>query len=475
MTFSSPIFIFLFLPICWLICRGIPGTRGRNLFLSVAGVVFYAFGGLRYVPLFLGSVAVYYFAGRYLMRESAKKRKTVMVTAVVLSLAVLAVYKYADFTVANLNAAFSLALKPTGLLLPLAISFYTFQGISYVIDVYRNPSDGTDSFSELLLFMSFFPQLTQGPILRFRDFAPQLSGRENVPETTVAGVRRFIIGLAKKVILSGTAASVSDRIFALDAGNVLDYRLAWLAGICYALQIYYDFSGYSDMAVGLGQMFGFRIMENFRFPYGAGSVREFWRRWHISLSQWFRDYLYIPLGGNRKGKLRTRLNRMIVFLCTGIWHGANWTFVVWGVCHGILCDLEGDGIIPVERLSKTKVGRMVNRIYTFLAVMLLFVIFRADTLAQGWSLIRSIFLFQSSDSASLLLKQSLTAANCFLLLLGAVLAGNLTPRLREWASVWEERSSAAYICGCLLSIALFILCLLALARGGFESFIYAQF
>lgn len=474
MTFSSPIFLFIFLPACWIACRLIPGIRGKNLFLAAAGVVFYAFGSLRYVPLFLLTAVLFWLTGRYLMRPDAKWRKCVLAVAVVLSLGILAVYKYTDFTILNLNALFSLSLEPTGLLLPLAISFTTFQGISYAVDVYRNPDSGTSDFSEVLLFLSFFPQLSQGPIIRFGDFAPQLTAREESADRTVAGIRRFITGLAKKVILSGTAATVSDALFE-GAGGIMDWRLAWLAGFCYTLQIYYDFSGYSDMAVGLGQMFGFRIMENFRFPYGAGSVREFWRRWHISLSNWFRDYLYIPLGGNRKGKLRTRLNRMLVFLCTGIWHGASWTFVVWGVCHGILCDLEGDGIIPVKKLSESGIGRIVNRIYTILAVMLLFVIFRADTLAQGWSVIRSMFLFRSLDSAVLPLRQSLNAANCVLLLLGAALAGNITPKIKEKINGLEERSSVAYVCGCLLSAVLFVLCLLALSRGGFESFIYAQF
>ena len=474
MNFSSPIFIFIFLPVTWLICALIKRNRAQNIILAVLSLAFYAFGGLVSLPLFLVSVAVYYLAGLILMKQLPCGR-TVLILTIVLNLLVLCICKYTDFCILNINRVFSSNLKTLDIILPLAISFYTFQGISYVIDTYRNPENGTRDFFDFLLFMSFFPQLIQGPILRFSDFSPRLYGRKTEPEQTVRGIRRFITGLAKKVIISNSVAVISDRVFGMLSGSVIDWRLAWLAGICYALQIYYDFSGYSDMAVGLAEMFGFSISENFRFPYGAASVREFWRRWHISLSSWFRDYVYIPLGGSRKGKLRTRINRMIVFICTGVWHGANWTFVVWGICHGILSDLEDDGIIPVQKLSKTSAGKVLCRIYTLLSVMLLFVIFRADSIADGWLIIKSMFSFRTVSSGAYMLGSMLTGAACFVILLGMLLAGNLAPRLKAAAAELEERYTAVSVTGTVLSLLLFVLCVFAMSRGGFESFIYAAF
>ena len=472
MNFSSPIFLFFFLPAVFLLDRAIRGTRAKNIVLAAASLVFLAFGQLVFVPLFLLEVLVDYLAGRLLMRLE-KGRKAVLVLTVVLDLGILAVFKYTDFVLANLNSLFASSIRLTGIALPLGISFFTFQGISYVADTYRNRNAGTGDFWDVLLFMSFFPQLVQGPILRYGDFGPQLAAREITPERTVSGARRFITGLAKKVLLSAAAAKVADGVFAMK--GLIDWRLAWLGGICYALQLYYDFSGYSDMAVGLARMFGFSIAENFDLPYSASSVRNFWRRWHISLSSWFRDYLYIPLGGSRKGKARKYLNRMIVFLCTGIWHGANWTFIVWGLLHGVLCNLEDGGILPVDRLEKTRPGRIVNRLYTLLAVMLLFVLFRADSLADGAAMIRSMFAFSASPEGAYAAGRLLPAATCLMLVLGIVFAGGLAAKIRTFCSHLESGSKAGALAGHLLSILLFALCLTAMARGGFSPFIYTRF
>lgn len=474
MVFSSPIFIFVFLPLTWLLCRFIKNTRCVNAVLLVMSLVFYAFGDLRYLPLFVLSALVNYLAGRFLMRDT-HGRRAILTVAVILNLAVLCFYKYTDFLISNLNTALGTGIPLTKVGLPIAISFFTFQGMSYVIDTYRNPEKGTKSFSKLLLFMAFFPQLVQGPILRFGEFEPQLEQRSITADNTAEGLRRFIPGLAKKVIIAGAAGKIADTVFNSTSGSVLDWRLAWLGGICYAVQIYYDFSGYSDMAFGLARMFGFNITENFNFPYGASSIREFWRKWHISLSNWFRDYLYIPLGGNRKGKLHTELNRMAVFLCTGIWHGANWTFLVWGVCHGILSDFENLGIIPVDKLSKSAAGRVVNRIYTLLSVMLLFVIFRADTLGQGWLIIKSMFSFSCTPTGLYELSSMLTASALLVLALGIILAGNAGRKLRCGFEEYSKRGSIPMaVCGLAL-LALMMLCVFAMSRGGFESFIYAKF
>ena len=474
MNFSSPVFLFFFFPAVFVLDRIVRNNRIKNWVLAAASLVFFAFGQLVYVPLFLLSVLISYAAGRLLMKPG-RGRKAVLIAAVVLDLLVLAVFKYTDFVLSNLNLVFSASIPLTGIVLPLGISFFTFQGMSYVIDTYRDPEKGTKDFLALFLFMAFFPQLVQGPILRFESFSPQLSSRETNAALTASGVRRFITGLAKKVIIAVEAGRITDAVFSAPAGGLLDWRLAWLGGICYALQIYYDFSGYSDMAVGLAQIFGFRIAENFAFPYGAASIRDFWRRWHITLSSWFRDYLYIPLGGSRKGRVRTYLNRMIVFLCTGIWHGANWTFVVWGILHGVLSNLENAGILPVDRLAKSRAGRIVNRIYTLLAVMLLFVLFRAGDLAQGGQIIASMFRFAVTAEGRFELQDLLSLSTLVILFLGIVFAGNLAPKIRRWCSTMEQKSTAAAAVGTVCSLLLFALCIFVMARGGFSPFIYFQF
>ena len=456
----------------FILDRIIPGRRRKNIFLAAVSLVFLAFGQLEFVPLFLLSVIINFISGQLLIRYD-KGRKTVLIITVILDLGMLAVFKYTDFVISNINSIFSASIKTAGLALPLGISFFTFQGISYVVDTYRDRKRGTASFLDLLLFMSFFPQLIQGPIIRFDEFAPQISERTVTSDKTVSGIRRFITGLAKKVIVSAAAAKVADSVFAMK--GLIDWRLAWLGGICYALQLYYDFSGYSDMAVGLARVFGFTIAENFNFPYSASSVRNFWRRWHFSLSSWFRDYLYIPLGGGRKGKTRKYLNRMIVFLCTGIWHGANWTFIVWGLLHGLLCNLEDSGIIPADILEKKRFGRVLNRVYTLFAVMLLFVVFRADSLGDAAAMIRSMFSFSVTATGRYEAASLLPAATCLILIIGIVFSGSLAPKIKKQCSDLEIGSIAACYTGYFLSLVLFVLCLMALSRGGFSPFIYTQF
>ena len=474
MVFSSPLFIFFFFPVVFTLDRIVRKNRIKNILLACASLVFFAFGQLQYVPLFLASVLINYLAGLLIIR-GGRWKKTVLVADIVLNLLLLAVFKYTDFLLSNVNAVFSASIPLTGFILPLGISFFTFQGMSYVIDTYRDPAKGTKDFLNLLLFMAFFPQLVQGPILRYESFAPQIDNRQTTLGETCAGARRFVVGLAKKIIVSVAAGKATDTVFSAPAGGMLDWRLAWIGGICYAIQIYYDFSGYSDMAVGLARIFGFRIAENFAYPYGASSIREFWRRWHITLSSWFRDYIYIPLGGSRKGKVRTYINRMIVFLCTGIWHGANWTFIIWGILHGVLSNLENAGILPVDRLAKTRAGRVLNRIYTLFAVMLLFVLFRADNLAQACQIIRSMFCFSTTPSGSYELQQLLSPATCLILFAGILFAGNLTPRIRQWCSGLEQRYSLAAAAGYAASLIIFVICMFAMARGGFSPFIYFQF
>ena len=452
MVFSSAIFLFAFLPAVFLLDRLGRDLRWKNAVLALASLVFYAFGQLYYVPLFLCSVLINYLAGRLLM--SGGRRRAVLTAAVVLNLGLLAVFKYTDFVLQNLG------LPPAGIILPIGISFYTFQGLSYVIDCYRDPASGTRSFPKLFLYIAFFPQLIAGPIVKYHDIAAQIDARVCDPVRTEQGIRRFILGLAKKLLVADTVGYIADTVF---NGGTGDIRLAWLGAICYTLQIYYDFSGYSDMAIGMGHMFGFQIRENFLHPYGARTIREFWRRWHVSLSSWFREYLYIPLGGNRKGKRRAALNRFLVFLCTGIWHGANWTFVVWGLGHGLLSDLEGLGLIPVDKLEKSRVGRLLCRVYTLLCVTLLFVVFRAESLTAAGAMFAALFAGTVTPMGTILLHRLLNPVSCLILLLAALF------------SLGIRRRPLPLPLSRVLSLGLLVLSILCLSRGGFHPFIYFQF
>ena len=460
MVFSTAGFLFAFLPLVLLLERFCRSIRAKNLLLAIASLLFYAFGQLGYVPLFLLSILINYLAGLLLQRENSP-RKAVLTLAVVLNLGLLGIFKYTDFVLQNLG------LPPVGIVLPIGISFFTFQGMSYVIDVYREPESGTRDFGKLLLYIAFFPQLIAGPIVKYHDIAAQIDARSTDPERSEAGMRRFIRGLAKKLLIADGVGKIADAVF---NGGTGDIRLAWLGAICYMLQIYYDFSAYSDMAIGMGHLFGFTIRENFLHPYASASIREFWRRWHISLSSWFKEYLYIPLGGNRKGKARTALNRLLVFFCTGIWHGANWTFVVWGLGHGLLSSLEGWGILPADRLQKTRAGRLVGRLYTLLAVTLLFVVFRADSLSAAGSMLSAMFAGSVSAAGTVELIRLLQPASLLTLTLAILFAGGLREKLyaRLSAPVFRHLARAG-------SLLLLLLSILSLSTGGFHPFIYFQF
>ena len=385
MAFSSVVFLCVFLPVVCILNWLMPGIRCKNALLVVASLIFYAFGNPFYLLLLVGSVLCNYLAG--LLVTHPRWGRLFLALAVAVNLGALAFYKYLGFLVQNLNLLLGTALPVPAIVLPVGISFFTFQGLSYVIDVYRDRTLQNRSFFEVLLYICLFPQLVAGPIVKYRDIAAEIHTRRATLTDTARGVRRFILGLSKKLLLADTAAGIADTVFGLEAGR-LDIRLAWLGAVAYTLQIYFDFSGYSDMAVGLGWIFGFHFKENFDHPYSAGSIKQFWRRWHISLSSWFRDYLYIPLGGNRKGRLRMYLNKLVVFFFTGLWHGANWTYVVWGLWHGAFLVAE-DKLIPVERLRRP--FRWVGHLYTLLVVVVGFVFFRAADLQQAGLMIQNLF------------------------------------------------------------------------------------
>ena len=443
-----------------------PGMRAKNLLLMVCSLVFYAFGSLTYLPLLLLSAFWNYLAGRLVARPGGR-RKWIVAVAVILNLGLLCIFKYLDFIIENLNLIPGVALTLTGIELPIGISFYTFQGMSYLLDVYRSPETGSRSFTKVLLYISFFPQLVAGPIVRYEDVSRQIDARTCTPEQTAKGAVRFIQGLTKKLLLADTLGAAADTVFSLTASQ-LDFRLGWLGAVCFTLQIYFDFSGYSDMAIGLGRMFGFRFRENFDHPYAAGSVQDFWRRWHISLTSWFREYLYIPLGGNRKGRLRTWRNRLIVFFCTGLWHGASWTYVLWGLWHGGMQLLE-DALVP-----KTKRNRPWGHIYTLLAVILGFVLFRADTLAQAGQMFAAMFTgFTFTVESTAAFRNLFSAKLACILLLGIICC---LP-VRQWAAqkCGNRGHAIAEKAVYPAAIVLLVLDILLLASSAFTPFIYFQF
>ena len=458
MGFDSIFFISCFLPAALLLYWLIPGRQGKNITLLLLGLVFYAFGSISALGLLLAAAVGNYLLGLLLLRSWHPK--AVVTVGICGNLLYLGAFKYLNFLLAEV-----LGLPVTlGLAAPLGMSFFLFKGISYLIDTYRRPGTGSRSFFRVLLYLSLFPQVTAGPITRFDRFDSQLTARTQDLSGAARGIRRFVVGLSKKVLLCGSLAAAADGVFAL-APEALDAPLAWLGAVCYMLQIYFDFSGYSDMAIGLGQAMGFITPENFDHPYTAVSLGDFWRRWHISLSQWFRDYLYIPLGGNRKGKWRTALNKVLVFALCGLWHGAAWTFLVWGLWHGLFSALES---LRVIRTGKTPAGRVLGRLYTLLVVCLGFVMFRADSVQQGLQVIGAMFTGFSVTAAGTAALFRLCTWETLLMGLAAAVCCLPMPRALT-------RNRAAEPVSMALCLILFVLCLMRLAAGGFAPFIYARF
>lgn len=383
MVFSSMIFLWLFLPVTfcgYYLIR----TEWRNLFLLLVSLIFYAWGEPVYILLMMLSILVNYFAGRLIQQEE-KHGKIILAFTVAIDLAILGYYKYFNFLIQTINDVFGVQLHHREIALPIGISFFSFQAISYVVDVYRGKCKAEKNPLNVALYISFFPQLIAGPIVKYSDIGFQISNRKETIDKIAAGVRRFSYGLGKKVIISNTLAEVVDTIVALEA-NYLTGAMAWIVAIFYTLQIYYDFSGYSDMAIGLSKLFGFDIGENFHYPYMSKTIREFWQRWHISLSAWFKEYVYIPLGGNRKGIHRTYINLFIVFFLTGLWHGASWNFIIWGAFHGFFMIIERIGFD--KTLQKAPI---VGHIYTLLVVIVGWVLFRFDELHIGVAYLKRMF------------------------------------------------------------------------------------
>ena len=465
MVFSSAVFLFLFLPIVFIMNFFIKkGTS--NLFLLLSSLFFYAWGEPYLVLLMVFSIVINFLAGLLISNSEGNIRKAFLVAGVALNLAFLGYYKYSGFFVSTLNdIAEKKLFDVPNIELPIGISFFTFQAISYIADVYRNDTRASKNIVNTALYISFFPQLIAGPIVKYRDINKQIEKRSLSFDKVSSGFKRFIYGLGKKVLISNTLGLCVDTIYSYDA-SLIDTKMAIIGAVCYTFQIYYDFSGYSDMAIGLGKMFGFDILENFNYPYLSKSITEFWRRWHISLGSWFREYVYIPLGGNRKGKGRTYFNLFIVFLLTGLWHGADMSFVLWGIYHGFFTIIERLGFKKI--LAKSKI---IGFIYTFIVVNLGWVLFRADNTTQALRYLRRMLMPWKYNNVQVPMWKYFDEKTFFIGICAVLGMGILKRTVPEKISnKYKDSVLEAVYCIVILG-----LCMASIASDTYNPFIYFQF
>jgi alginate O-acetyltransferase complex protein AlgI len=480
MVFSSFIFLFFFLP-AFLACYFMSSARWKNTVVLLWSYVFYAWGAPNIVPLFFLSCVIDYFLSRGIARyyEKLLWRRFLLVCSLALNLGALLYFKYSNFFVGELNnliqSTGGQAIAWTAVVLPIGISFFTFHKISYIVDVYRGTVKPSRSFIDYALYIALFPQLIAGPIIRYYDIAVQITSRQHDLDSVLYGAYRFCLGLGKKVLIADSMAQVVQNIFELHP-EALSSSRAWLGAVCYAYQIYFDFSGYSDMAIGLGRIMGFRFLENFNMPYIAQNFTEFWRRWHISLSNWMRDYLYIPLGGNRVSPLRTYLNLWIVFILSGFWHGASWNFVVWGIYHGFF--LAMDKLFWLEKSKQ--LGKILNMLITFVLVLFGWVLFRSQTLAQGFVYLEHMLCFWSYGSVPIYVPRASIIHNRAIIIFIIASVAAFAPAWNGWSRLAEK---AATKIGELqlvslrfaASFVLLVFCALTLATTNFSPFIYFRF
>ena len=441
------------------------------MLLLVASIFFYAWGEPVYVFLMIASIIINYFFGLLIDGSATHARRkffTLLGTAV--NVLILMHFKYTDFIIENMNLLLALEIDAKEIPLPIGISFYTFQAISYLVDIYRGDVKAQRSLLKMGLYISFFPQLIAGPIVKYHDIEQQLENRTVTPEMFNYGVSRFIFGFAKKILLANIVGKAADTIFALEAGD-LSTPAAWVGAIAYSLQIYYDFSGYSDMAIGLGRMFGFTFQENFNYPYVSSSIREFWQRWHISLATWFKLYVYIPLGGSREGAFKTYLNTMIVFFLTGLWHGAAWNFVLWGVWNGVLLMFE-----RAVQFDKRVTSAVIRHIYTLLVVVVGMVIFRTNSVHDAIVYLEHMFSFKNMDMSYLNIL--VTNEPRLGIIAGLLCSGPLVLLWRNKKDAFLARVPNILKGSWLMEtvkIALFVVSILALAGNSYNPFIYFRF
>lgn len=466
MVFSSTIFLCVYLPLVLLgyyICP----KKGKNLFLLIVSLIFYAWGEPKYVFLMIFSILVNYVFGLLMdkHRENKKRLKLLLVISVIIDLGLLSVFKYTDFIITNINSVFGAGFDLLNIALPIGISFYTFQAMSYTIDVYRDDVRVQRNLIDFGMYITMFPQLIAGPIVRYSDVQDQLAERNVTTADFSEGIMRFVVGLGKKVLLANQMGAVWTQIYAL--GGDISALMAWTGAAAYTFQIYFDFSGYSDMAIGLGRMFGFKFPENFRYPYESVSITDFWRRWHITLSTWFKEYLYIPLGGNRRGLARQALNLLIVWTLTGFWHGAGWNFVMWGLYYFAILFIEK--LFLLKALDK--LPRLFRHAYALLLIVIGWVIFASDDVSVMLPYLGSMFgangALGGMDVYTLLTRAALMVICC--------VASTELPRRLLVTAAGKMNEKAAFTVKSVLTLTLLALSVVFLIGDSYNPFLYFRF
>ena len=466
MVFSSTIFLCVYLPLVLLgyyICP----KKGKNLFLLIVSLIFYAWGEPKYVFLMIFSILVNYVFGLLMdkHRENKKRLKLMLVISVIIDLGLLSVFKYTDFIITNINSVFGAGFDLLNIALPIGISFYTFQAMSYTIDVYRDDVRVQRNLIDFGMYITMFPQLIAGPIVRYSDVQDQLAERNVTAADFSEGIMRFVVGLGKKVLLANQMGAVWTQIYAL--GGDISALMAWTGAAAYTFQIYFDFSGYSDMAIGLGRMFGFKFPENFRYPYESVSITDFWRRWHITLSTWFKEYLYIPLGGNRRGLARQALNLLIVWTLTGFWHGAGWNFVMWGLYYFVILFIEK--LFLLKALDK--LPRLFRHAYALLLIVIGWVIFASDDVSVMLPYLGSMFgangALGGMDVYTLLTRAALMVICC--------VASTELPKRLFVTAAGKMNEKAAFTVKSVLTLALLALSVVFLIGDSYNPFLYFRF
>ncbi|WP_027633614.1 MBOAT family O-acyltransferase [Clostridium hydrogeniformans] len=474
MVFTSAIFLFLFLPLTLVIYYLLPLLKLKNIWLLIVSLIFYAWGEPKFVIIMITEIVINYFLALLIdkFREEKALKLFFMISTVIFDIGILCFYKYINFFFININKLSSILginmnFNILNLTLPIGISFFTFQTLSYVIDVYKKEVPVQRNILNLGLYISLFPQLVAGPIVRYIDVENEIHKRVHSFHDFYIGIRRFIIGFSKKILIANTLGKTADIMFSnLDS---LAFTSSWIGIICYSFQIYYDFSGYSDMAIGLGHMFGFTFKENFNYPYISKGIQDFWRRWHISLSTWFRDYLYIPLGGNRKGLNRTYLNLFIVFFATGIWHGASWNFIVWGCFHGIFIILERCKIINLSKMHP-----ILIRIYTLLVVIIGWVFFRIEGFRNSLKVIKSLFSLSSYNINTII--YDLNKEVFFILIIALIFSMPILKYLNNIVKLINEKIySTLYVIQDISIFIVFIISITYMIASSYNPFIYFRF
>lgn len=468
MLFSSLTFLFGFLPILLLGYYIVPSRKFKNFILLVFSLLFYAWGEPKYILLMLVTILISYIMGLLINKYDSKPKvkKLLLIMSIILILAGLIFFKYTNFILENVIRVTKANITFIDIILPIGISFYSFQILSYVIDLYNKKVEVQRNIFSLALYVSLFPQLIAGPIVRYETVEDELKNRKENLSDILSGFKRFIVGLSKKIIIANNMGIIADSIFVLNNSNI-GTLIMWLGVIAYTLQIYFDFSGYSDMAIGLGKMFGFHFLENFNYPYIAKSITDFWRRWHISLSSWFRDYIYIPLGGNRVSKLKWVRNICVVWLLTGLWHGASWNFVLWGAYFAIILLIEK--IFLLKFLEKSP--KIIQWLYSIFLIMLGWVIFRCESVELMKNVLSKMFMYQKSDLLQFITENINLLSSMLFILPAIIVSFPIVPKLKEKFN----KSIIMYAGYNLLILILFTINIVFLTSSSYNPFIYFRF